>query len=205
MKKKYLSILVIFITLILSLGMIVSKYKKEEGDIFVSNEINTESRNEILDKDINKFFDDLDSLKTSEIDSSNKERIDKKISEEETRESIKENRVDESYKAKKEVTDKNESRNSSTEEKKIEVFKIDKNKILKVMPSSEKVKLAKLFAKLSMNDYAVVLDSIKNDSEIKCITKIDRILSERLEIEDYKVARSIFDKYINLNVIKKTN
>ena len=197
MKKKYLSILLIFITLILSVGMIISNNREEEEYIFIANDKN---ENKILETDINKFFDDLDTQKSNESKNNNiNEDIKNENIEYNNKEDIKEDII------KVEEFDEGKDIKNINKTKKEEIFKVDKNKILSIMPNSEKMKLVKLFSKLSMSDYAFVLDSIKNDSEIKCITKIDEVLSKRLEIKDYKVARDIFDKYINLNVIKKMN
>ena len=197
MKKKYLSILLIFITLILSVGMIISNNREEEEYIFIANDKN---ENKILETDINKFFDDLDTQKSNESKKNNtNEDIKIENIEYNNKEDIKEDII------KVEEFDESKDIKNINKTKKEEIFKVDKNKILSIMPNSEKMKLVKLFSKLSMSDYAFVLDSIKNDSEIKCITKIDEVLSKRLEIKDYKVARDIFDKYINLNVIKKMN
>ena len=197
MKKKYLSILLIFITLILSVGMIISNNREEEEYIFIANDKN---ENKILETDINKFFDDLDTQKSNESKKNNtNEDIKNENIEYNNKEDIKEDII------KVEEFDEGKDIKNINKTKKEEIFKVDKNKILSIMPNSEKMKLVKLFSKLSMSDYAFVLDSIKNDSEIKCITKIDEVLSKRLEIKDYKVARDIFDKYINLNVIKKMN
>ena len=197
MKKKYLSILLIFITLILSVGMIISNNREEEEYIFIANDKN---ENKILETDINKFFDDLDTQKSNESKNNNiNEDIKNENIEYNNKEDIKEDII------KVEEFDEGKDIKNINKTKKEEIFKVDKNKILSIMPNSEKMKLVKLFSKLSMSDYAFVLDSIKNDSELKCITKIDEVLSKRLEIKDYKVARGIFDKYINLNVIKKMN
>ena len=197
MKKKYLSILLIFITLILSVGMIISNNREEEEYIFTANDKN---ENKILETDVNKFFEDLDTQKSNESKKNNtNEDIKIENIEYNNKEDIKEDII------KVEEFDESKDIKNINKTKKEEIFKVDKNKILSIMPNSEKMKLVKLFSKLSMSDYAFVLDSIKNDSEIKCITKIDEVLSKRLEIKDYKVARDIFDKYINLNVIKKMN
>ncbi|WP_297435255.1 hypothetical protein [uncultured Clostridium sp.] len=197
MKKKYLSILLIFITLILSVEMIISNNREEEEYIFTANDKN---ENKILETDVNKFFEDLDTQKSNESKKNNtNEDIKIENIEYNNKEDIKEDII------KVEEFDESKDIKNINKTKKEEIFKVDKNKILSIMPNSEKMKLVKLFSKLSMSDYAFVLDSIKNDSEIKCITKIDEVLSKRLEIKDYKVARDIFDKYINLNVIKKMN
>ena len=203
MKKKYLSILVIFITLILSVGMIISNNRKDKEYTFVTNEINIEKESKISESDINKFFDNLDIEKNNKNQNSNNndDIKNENIEYNKRKENIKEENIIE----KESNNNKKEAIKNIIKTEKEEIFRVDKNKILSIMPNSEKMKLVKLFSKLSMSDYTFILDSIKIDSEIKCITKIDTVLSKRLEIEDYKVAREIFDKYINLNVIKKMN
>lgn len=201
MKKKYLSILIILMTIVLSVIMIVSSNRDESDFTLVDNKVSEEkpqSEKNISSVGLNSVLEELESL-------SNEVKISKESSEKVVQVELKE--VDK----KENIVKENDSKKNNNDNKQIkedsheskELFKVDKEEILGTMTLDEKLEIGKLFTKLSMNDYSLILESIKNDGELECIYKIENILSKRLEKEDYNIAVDIFDKYINLSVIKK--
>ena len=87
------------------------------------------------------------------------------------------------------------------QEESMPVFKVDKMLIMNRLSFTEKKSLVKVVTGLSMNDYAIIMESIKNDSELKCVTKVNKIFKERLEKAEYDLVKEILEPYINLEAL----
>lgn len=188
MKKNYLSVLVILITIILIGYMVISGRKEESGYMMVENQ-----KNEVISE---KAMDDF----IREIEENKQEKIkvtkEFKYNDEKTKDKAKkiiENDLNSEKEKKQDIDLK--------EKKDLQVFKIDKNLIMDRLTFKEKKELAKIIKTLSMNDYALIIESIKNDGELECIIKINTILEERLSKDRYNSIREILKPFINLEIL----
>lgn len=221
MNKKYLSILVIVITLILSVYMIVSQNTKNNDFTLVDSakKSDAELTNSNLDTKIEEFLKNIennkivseekeveneaDSIKENDSQDDNTSTENEEL-EDTTGENLLESIEGLVQEDKIEFIDNTESEIFSDKEDvqtSMPVFKIDKMLILDDMSFYDKATITKMIAKLSMQDYAMILDSIKKYGELECVEKINHILKSRLENDDYKIIEEIFDKYINLELI----
>ena len=206
MKKNYLSGLIILITLVLVGYMVVDSKKEDMGYIMVEN---TESKS--IDKDlIDNFMSDVENSYNK-----NKKEIGKiekveNVENVENKEDIKinKNKEDKKDNNKKPIEYKNninknkENITNLKENKNIDkVFKVDKDLIVGMLTFKEKKDLTKIITSLSMNDYAIIIESIKNDGELECIIKINTILEESLNKEQYNLVREILEPFINLEFL----
>lgn len=200
MKKKYLSGLVILITVILAGYMIVSSAAKNENDGYTMIE---NSQNKNLDGDnIEEFLKDVE----KNSGNSNEKIVKNDDNFNNDKKEIRENEVEldndksegKQDNVQREKTDAKGQFINTNEEESISVFKIDKNLIVGSLTFKEKKNLTKIITSLSMNDYALIMESIKNDGELECVKKVNSILVERLDKEAYEVVKEILEPYINL-------
>ena len=201
MKKNYLSGLIILITLVLVGYMVVDSKKEDMGYIMVEN---TESKS--IDKDLidNFLIDVEDSYNKNKKEIVKKEIIKKeKVKNKEDIKINKDKDKDKKPVEYKNNIDKNKKETTNLKEDKNidKVFKIDKNLIIGMLTFKEKKDLTKIITSLSMNDYAIIVESIKNDGELECIIKINTILEERLNKEQYNLLREILEPFINLEFL----
>ncbi|WP_297520968.1 hypothetical protein [uncultured Clostridium sp.] len=195
MKKKYLSGLVILITTIL-VGLMLIKGGNKDSDYIMVKEVNDISNN-IKSEDIDMLVNEIEACKGDES-----------LSDEDNSNDIK-NEIDEQEKndiqEKNEIVQEDELDEESIEEfgqeESMPVFKVDKMLIMNRLSFTEKKSLVKVVTGLSMNDYAIIMESIKNDSELKCVTKVNKIFKERLEKAEYDLVKEILEPYINLEAL----
>ena len=201
MKKKYLSGLVILITAILVTYMIVNNRKEESGYTMVQKE--TESISTVESKDIDSLIEKVENEEKDIVEKEKNEigkeekniESDEKENVEEKKESINEEKLD------VDINDKDSTIENFEMEEEISVFKIDKNLIAGSLSFSEKKSLAKIITSLSMNDYALIMESVKNDGELECVIEVNQILRERLDEKEYNLIKEILEPYINLEVL----
>ncbi|MGL4453898.1 MAG: hypothetical protein ACRCTZ_22330 [Sarcina sp.] len=206
MKKKYLSGLVILITLILATYMIVNNKGKnsDEGYIMVENSQNENTIEDSMEnflENIEKSSADNNELVKKDKKESQSEENDKSIEKDKAR--VENNKTDDRTEQKIEKEDiKQEEEISYIEEvDSISVFKIDKDLIMGNLTFQEKKNLTKIITSLSMNDYALIIESVKNDGELECVKKVNSILEERLDKKQYELIRDILGEYINLEIL----
>lgn len=202
MKKIYLSVLVVLITIILVVFMVINNKQEDTGYIMVENEKIENIDENLLDNFINNLEENFDKennkIIKEEIIKKEKNDIEKNIivdkKEIEEKEIVKDNRKVEEDKGKSVDEKKSESES-------IQVFKVDKDLIMDMLTFKEKKDLAKIVRALSMSDYALIIESIKNDSELECIIKINKILEERLDKQEYNLIKEIVEPFINLEIL----
>ncbi|MGL4656696.1 MAG: hypothetical protein ACRCWM_12575 [Sarcina sp.] len=207
MKKKYLSGLVILITVILVTYMIVNN-KDENIDYTLVENNQSENINAVA---IQEFLAKLEENENKNIETPKDEKendnTNKKIASEESFEDKNKEKIDETNKIEKKEADEKKENDEEIESYNIEkkesiaVFKVDKNLIMENLSFKEKKDLTKIITSLSMSDYALIMESVKNDGELECVTKINNILEERLKKEEYKLVREILEPYINLEIL----
>lgn len=224
MNKKYLSVLLILVTLILSIYMIVFRGIKNDDYTLVdsSKQISETSQADLvsMEKNMNELIDDINEAE-NEAENKNEERKSNVKKEEQINESVDKNsKIKIEYEKEKSNLDKDN--NSKVNEEKVTeinsekemfvedsfsddskpVFKMDKNLIVGDMSMQNKATIIKMTTKLSMQDYASIIDTINKCGELESVVKINNILESRLSNDDYKVLEDIFDQYINLEIIK---
>lgn len=206
MNKKYLSILVITITLILSVYMILKNQVIKSDVILVSAKPEHNDNKSLLEGGLDEFLKEIEG-----------DIVEKYIEETNNQFNNLERQVGTVIKDESNKENKNSEKNSNninnevskkfyTKESKINtsypVFKIDKTEILKDMSLKDKTILTTMMTKLSMQDCATIIDNIKRYGELECVIKINELLKKRLNDEDYKIVENIFEKYINMQVLK---
>ena len=195
MKKKYLSGLVILITVILVAYMIVNDEKEDSGYTMVKQE--SESISEIESEDLNRLLEIIENKEKHIVEKKNdiaKEEV-------KSREEVKNNKKEENKSEEKLKTEELPTTEKFQVEEEVAVFKIDKNLIAGSLSFAEKKNLAKIVSTLSMNDYALIIESIKNDGELECVIEVNQILRERLDEKEYNLIKEILEPYINLDVL----
>lgn len=202
MKKKCLSGLVILITIILATYMIINN-KKNSADEYIMVENSKDEK--ISQNNVENFLNEIE----KNMDSSEAEKTEKKESfvandleeieeieeienEENKEEKEDEKKVQQNIKKEKEYISKEES---------VSVFKVDKTMIVENLSFREKKDLTKIITSLSMNDYALIIESIKNDGELECVIKVNSILEQRLDEDQYELIKNILEPYINLEIL----
>ncbi|MGL4991989.1 MAG: hypothetical protein ACRC57_12665 [Sarcina sp.] len=204
MNKKYLSVLVIAITLILSVFMILKNQMIKSDVIFVSSKPEKSDNKSLLENGLDEFLKEIEGdiveNNTAEINNKfyNHEKDDVKVLENEL--------IKEKSKSNEKFSSDTSNEKIYSTEKKINttypVFKIDKTEILKDMSLKDKTTLTAMMTKLSMQDCATIIDNIKKYGELECVIKINDLLKKRLNDTDYKIVENIFEKYINMQVLK---
>ena len=198
MKKNYLSVLVILITIILVAHMIINNKQEDMSYIMVENE-KTETINERL---LDNFIDDIE----ENYEQENNEIIREEITKKEDNNIPKDKKEDEKNTEEKEIIKNSIKENKDIDTNKeemqsVKVFKVEKDLIMDMLTFKEKKDLTKIVRALSMSDYALIIESIKNDNELDCIIKINTILEERLDKQEYNLVREIVEPFINLEIL----
>ena len=198
MKKNYLSVLVILITIILVAHMIVNNKQEDMSYIMVENE-KTETINERL---LDNFIDDIE----ENYEQENNEIIREEITKKEDNNIPKDKKEDEKNTEEKEIIKNSIKENKDIDTNKeemqsVKVFKVEKDLIMDMLTFKEKKYLTKIVRALSMSDYALIIESIKNDNELDCIIKINTILEERLDKQEYNLVKEIVEPFINLEIL----
>ena len=83
-----------------------------------------------------------------------------------------------------------------------QVFKVDKTTITDKLSFEEKRKLLSIAMKLSMIDYANIVDTMQSSEEMKSASHIFGILKLRLDSEDYEQLIEILDPYLYIDNIE---
>lgn len=195
MIKKYLSALIIFVTLILVAFMI---FDTNENDTYIMVN-NQEGTNKIglINENINELLIDIEKVEDKNIKEETiieKKEENQKI---EKRKEFKEEFIEENQKL-EEIEDNNYE--SGVEES---IFIVDKEQILKKLSTKDKFNLMKLSKEFSMNDYAIISESIKNNGEEECALEILGIVQKRLDKDDYMSLKGILEPYINIDLLEE--
>lgn len=184
MKKKFLSIFVILITAITVFTMFQGFKEKDaniDSNLFKEkspkvNSLNTEEKESKID--ISKNNED-------ENKNINHEKENDIHNEEDTNDVLKEKKVEKEE-------DYNQDKNYET----AEVFKVNKDEIKDKITLNEKSKLLFIAGKLSMLDYAKIVETMKSSDEMNSASEIFQILKTRLNDEDYAKVKKILEPYM---------
>ncbi|SHI45670.1 hypothetical protein SAMN05444401_0685 [Clostridium amylolyticum] len=184
MKKKFLSIFVILITAITVFTMFQGFKEKDaniDSNLFKEkspkvNSLNTEEKESKID--ISKNNED-------ENKNINHEKENDIHNEEDTNDVLKEKKVEKEE-------DYNQDKNYET----AEVFKVNKDEIKDKITLNEKSKLLLIAGKLSMLDYAKIVETMKSSDEMNSASEIFQILKTRLNDEDYAKVKKILEPYM---------
>ncbi len=211
MKKKYLSILVILLTMILVIFMIKGS-RNDEGYTMVKSEQEIKTEEKLADsskiinkKELDNFISDLESKNHKEENLSNNsgEKIKKENNDIEFENTItKEQALEEDINSIKETDSKYQIDKSDNETKEV-IFKVDKEKIISKMTSEDRKTLTRMVKKLSMYDYARMINTIKNNGEEEAALDVLEILTKRLNNEEYNKIKGILDPYINIDLLEE--
>lgn len=71
------------------------------------------------------------------------------------------------------------------------------------MTSEDRKTLTKMVKKLSMYDYARMINTIKNNGEEEAALDVLEILTKRLNNEEYNKIKGILDPYINIDLLEE--
>ncbi|MGL4742632.1 MAG: hypothetical protein ACRC41_17870 [Sarcina sp.] len=211
MNKKYLSVLIIIATIILSGFMIFrNKTNTEDGLIQVKNKDLSNTKEILSEKD---KITDVDLEELLNIIEMSKEKLEKskaQSNEDELKTQVETTNTDE-------VTDEEKVKNPTISEEQmieyekttentinetVQVFKVDKTTIVEKLSFDEKLLLLNLTKELSMNDYATIIKSIKNKGELECVREVNRILESRLNDKSYESVKKVVEPYINMEVLE---
>lgn len=211
MKKKYLSILVILLTMILVIFMIKGS-RNDDGYTIVKSEQEIKKEEKLADsskisneKELDNFISDLESKNYKEENLSNNsgEKIKKENNDIESKNTItKEQALEEDINSIKETDSEYQIDKSDNETKEV-IFKVDKEKIISKMTSEDRKTLTKMVKKLSMYDYARMINTIKNNGEEEAALDVLEILTKRLNNEEYNKIKGILDPYINIDLLEE--
>ncbi len=211
MKKKYLSILVILLTMILVIFMIKGS-RNDEGYTMVKSEQEIKTEEKLADsskiinkKELDNFISDLESKNHKEENLSNNsgEKIKKENNDIEFENTItKEQALEEDINSIKETDSEYQIDKSDNETKEV-IFKVDKEKIISKMTSEDRKTLTRMVKKLSMYDYARMINTIKNNGEEEAALDVLEILTKRLNNEEYNKIKGILDPYINIDLLEE--
>lgn len=211
MKKKYLSILVILLTMILVIFMIKGS-RNDEGYTIVKGEQEIKTEEKLADsskiinkKELDNFISDLESKNHKEENLSNNsgEKIKKENNDIEFENTItKEQALEEDINSIKETDSEYQIDKSDNETKEV-IFKVDKEKIISKMTSEDRKTLTRMVKKLSMYDYARMINTIKNNGEEEAALDVLEILTKRLNNEEYNKIKGILDPYINIDLLEE--
>lgn len=211
MKKKYLSILVILLTMILVIFMIKGS-RNDDGYTMVKRKQEIKTEEKLADsskisneKELDNFISDLESKNYKEENLSNNsgEKIKKENNDIESKNTItKEQALEEDINSIKETDSEYQIDKSDNETKEV-IFKVDKEKIISKMTSEDRKTLTKMVKKLSMYDYARMINTIKNNGEEEAALDVLEILTKRLNNEEYNKIKGILDPYINIDLLEE--
>lgn len=190
MKKKFLSIFVILITVITVFIMFQGFREKDvniDSNLFKEkspkvNSLNTEEKEPKID--ISKNNED-------QSGNINHEKENDIHNEEDTNDVLKEKKVEKEE-------DHNQDKNYET----AEVFKVNKDEIKDKITLDEKSKLLFIAGKLSMLDYAKIVEIMKSSDEMSSASEIFQILKTRLNDEDYVKVKKILQPYMFVDNIE---
>ncbi|WP_066871836.1 hypothetical protein [Clostridium mediterraneense] len=211
MKKKYLSILVILLTMILVIFMVKGS-RNDDGYIMVKSDQEIKKEEKLADsskiineKELDNFISDLESKNHNEENLSNDsgEKIKKENNDIEFKNTItKEQALEEDINSIKEIDSEYQIDKSDNETKEV-IFKVDKEKIISKMTSEDRKTLTRMVKKLSMYDYARMINTIKNNGEEEAALDVLEILTKRLNNEEYNKIKGILDPYINIDLLEE--
>lgn len=190
MKKKFLSMFVILITIITVFIMFQGFREKDvniDSNLFKEkspkvNSLNTEEKEPKID--ISKNNED-------QSGNINHEKESDIHNEEDTNDVLKEKKVEKEE-------DHNQDKNYET----AEVFKVNKDEIKDKITLDEKSKLLFIAGKLSMLDYAKIVEIMKSSDEMSSASEIFQILKTRLNDEDYVKVKKILEPYMFVDNIE---
>lgn len=183
MKKKFLSMVVIVITAITVFIMfqgLKEKNSDTDSNLFKEhspkvNSFNTEEKS--LQLDISKSNEKENSYANDEKE--------KDMHIEDIEEPPKEEKEE-----KKEALKKEENYETAP------VFKVNKDEIKDIISLDEKSKLLFMARKLSVVDYAKIVEIMKSSDEMNSASEIFQILKSRLNDEDYLKVKKILEPYM---------
>ena len=211
MKKKYLSILVILLTMILVIFMIKGS-RNDDGYTMVKSDQEIKKEEKLADsskiineQELDNFISDLESENRNEENLSNDsgEKIKKENNDIEFKNTItKEQALEEDINSIKEIDSEYQIDKSDNETKEV-IFKVDKEKIISKMTSEDRKTLTRMVKKLSMYDYARMINTIKNNGEEEAALDVLEILTKRLNNEEYNKIKGILDPYINIDLLEE--
>ena len=211
MKKKYLSILVILLTMILVIFMIKGS-RNDDGYTMVKSDQEIKKEEKLADsskiineKELDNFISDLESKNHNEENLSNDsgEKIKKENNDIEFKNTIiKEQALEEDINSIKEIDSEYQIDKSDNETKEV-IFKVDKEKIISKITSEDRKTLTRMVKKLSMHDYARMINTIKNNGEEEAALDVLEILTKRLNNEEYNKIKGILDPYINIDLLEE--
>lgn len=83
------------------------------------------------------------------------------------------------------------------------IYKIDKNQILKRISSDDKKDLEKILKKLSTLDMGKIKEYFEDTNDDEGVVNSFLLLKKRLTNDDYKKIEEISDSYLDINQIHK--
>lgn len=197
--KKVFSVIAICITTIF-----VSYMVKISNEAEINNTIINNQKEEIVNKNAvpdKKKAEKKEAAINNKKEDNVKNNDNKKIGKQEN---SKNNQDTEKQNVKKQNDDIAETEASDKqEEKKVPVFKVDKNTIASRVSFEDKAKLLIYSRKLSTADEAQIKELMKSSDELNSSIKIFKILKLRLGTEDYNSVKNILSPYIDINLIEK--
>lgn len=103
---------------------------------------------------------------------------------------------------KEKKVEKEEDHNQDKNYETAEVFKVNKDEIKDKITLDEKSKLLFIAGKLSMLDYAKIVEIMKSSDEMSSASEIFQILKTRLNDEDYVKVKKILEPYMFVDNIE---
>lgn len=91
---------------------------------------------------------------------------------------------------------------SSNNDSSIKVFKVSKKDIVNELSFSDKLKLVSISKTLSPDDFNSLQDDINSRDEKKGVSKAMSLLKKRLDESDFNKVKFIASKYINLQAVE---
>ncbi|MGL5244185.1 MAG: hypothetical protein ACRC7R_03245 [Sarcina sp.] len=205
MKKKDLSKFVILISLITILILLYIK-------VFVIGDYINGFKNE-KEKNIKQSVEKLESFflnessivykdninEEFEFNILHKELDEKKIkyNKENVNRGVEEENLQDNY-----IENKKEDDIFVEEDKSIQVFKTDKNKLLNEIPFKDKLTVLSIVKSLSVKEYKELLNNIKRNDELGAAVDIFTILKDNLSHEEYEELKGIAEPYLNIQLIE---
>ncbi|MGL5633675.1 MAG: hypothetical protein ACRDDL_01140 [Sarcina sp.] len=200
MNKKYLSVLIIVVTIVISTIMIINSKKLKYNDLIqVKKENVTKKDDDEINKNINnsnleEVLDLIENLE-KELNTTNLKEENEEVQIEHPKTEMSNNETGS-------LVNETEKQVDESKEESIEVFKVDKTTIVEKLSFDEKLLLLNLTKELSMNDYATIIKSIKNKGELECVREVNRILESRLNTKNYESIKKVVEPYINMEVLE---
>ncbi|MPQ42550.1 hypothetical protein [Clostridium tarantellae] len=106
---------------------------------------------------------------------------------------------------KENINDKKKVKESYNFEKEesVQVFKMDKNKLINEISFKDKLTVLSIIKNLSSNEYKELLNNIKRNDELDAAVDIFTILKNNLSVKDYEELKEIAEPYLNIEIIEK--